>query len=106
MLLYVSVGSPNMCTAYVLLQGFLYMRSTREDNEYAHPLDLVPLVDLNLGKVVHVDMYDKPAQLPPMMVNYHKDLANETTGTPWHSSLKPINITQPEVQGVGNRVLG
>jgi primary-amine oxidase len=76
------------------------MRSTREDNEYAHPLDLVPLVDLNLGKVVHVDMYDQPAQLPAMMVNYHRDLANATTGSAWHSSLKPINITQPEVTRV------
>jgi len=89
-------GTPEGYEGRRLMQGFLYMRSTREDNEYAHPLDLVPLVDLNLGKVIHVDMYDKPAQLPPMMVNYHRDLANETTGTPWHSSLKPINITQPE----------
>jgi len=33
------------------LQGFLYVRSCKADNEYAHPLDLCPLVDLNLGKV-------------------------------------------------------
>jgi hypothetical protein len=26
-------------------------------------------VDLNLGKVVHVDMYDEPARMPPMMVS-------------------------------------
>jgi Cu2+-containing amine oxidase len=35
----------------VCVQGFLYMRSCKADNEYAHPLDLCPLVDLNLGKV-------------------------------------------------------
>jgi hypothetical protein len=28
---------------------------------YAHPLDLVPLVDLNLGKVINIECYDKPA---------------------------------------------
>lgn len=27
-----------------------------------------PLVDLNLGKVIHVDMYDEPARMPPMLV--------------------------------------
>ena len=29
---------------------------------YAHPLDLLPLVDLDLGKVVHIECYDKPAK--------------------------------------------
>lgn len=29
---------------------------------YAHPLDLLPLVDINLGKVVHIECYDKPAK--------------------------------------------
>ena len=50
------------------LQGYLYARACRGDNEYAHPLDLCPLVDLNAGRVVHVDMYDEPARMPPMMV--------------------------------------
>eukprot|EP00878_Enallax_costatus_P044330 GHUV01052842.1.p2 GENE.GHUV01052842.1~~GHUV01052842.1.p2 ORF type:complete len:133 (-),score=18.63 GHUV01052842.1:214-612(-) len=64
----------------MLLQGFLYVRTCKSDNEYAHPLDMCPLVDLNLGKVIHVDMYDEPARMPPMMVNYHRDLAKATTG--------------------------
>lgn len=63
-----------------LLQGFLYVRTCKSDNEYAHPLDMCPLVDLNLGKVIHIDMYDEPARMPPMMVNYHRDLAKATTG--------------------------
>ncbi len=33
------------------MKGFLYVRTCKADNEYAHPLDLCPLVDLNLGKV-------------------------------------------------------
>lgn len=28
-----------------------------------------PLVDLNLGKVIHVDMYDAPAVMPPTLVS-------------------------------------
>jgi hypothetical protein len=39
--------SPSRCA----LQGFLYVRADKCDNEYAHPLDLCALVDLNLGKV-------------------------------------------------------
>jgi hypothetical protein len=38
-------------TARCPRQGFLYVRSCKTDNEYSHPLDLCPLVDLNLGKV-------------------------------------------------------
>lgn len=89
-----------MCAASVaVLQAFLYVRTCKDDNEYAHPLDLVPLVDLNLGRVVHVDMYDQPATMPPLMVNYHKNLAKDTTGVDFRADLKPLNITQPEVCG-------
>jgi hypothetical protein len=34
-----------------------------EDNQYAHPLDLVPLVDLNLKKVVRIDMQRAPPKV-------------------------------------------
>lgn len=27
------------------------------DNQYAHPIDMVPIVDLNLRKVVHIDRW-------------------------------------------------
>lgn len=47
-------------------------------------------------QVIHVDMYDAPARMPPLMVNYHKDLAKATTGQEWRSDLRPINITQPQ----------
>lgn len=50
-------GTPEEFKGRRLMQGFLYVRSSKTDNEYAHPLDLCPLVDLNLGKVVHIDMY-------------------------------------------------
>jgi hypothetical protein len=34
-----------------LIQTFMYRRSSPADNHYAHPLDLVPVVDLDLGRV-------------------------------------------------------
>lgn len=44
-------GTPEEYKGRRLMQGFLYVRSCKADNEYAHPLDMCPLVDLNLGKV-------------------------------------------------------
>ena len=34
-----------------LIQLWLYQRSHVDDNHYAHPIDIVVLVDLNLKKV-------------------------------------------------------
>ena len=45
-----------------LMQGFLYGRLCPGDNEYAHPLDLSPIVDLNQAKVVHIDMAEGEPQ--------------------------------------------
>ncbi len=33
-----------------LIQTWMYNRSHPDDNHYAHPIDFVPLVDLNLKK--------------------------------------------------------
>lgn len=35
-----------------LVQTFLYKRDDAEDNHYAHPIPLLPVVDLNAGRVV------------------------------------------------------
>lgn len=51
-----------------LMQGFLYGRLCPGDNEYAHPLDLSPIVDLNQAKVVHIDMSEgEPQQVRACM---------------------------------------
>lgn len=34
-----------------LIQTWMYERSHPDDNHYSHPIDFVPLVDLNLKKV-------------------------------------------------------
>ncbi len=43
-----------------IMQGFIYGRTCPGDNEYAHPLDLCPIVDLNEMRVVHIDMAEGP----------------------------------------------
>lgn len=34
-----------------VIQLFMYLRNHPDDNHYAHPLDFVPVADLNLKKV-------------------------------------------------------
>eukprot|EP00884_Botryococcus_braunii_P003392 jgi/Botrbrau1/13053/Bobra.0187s0015.1 len=76
-----------------LIQTFMYLRSSPDDNHYAHPLDFVPVVDLNLRKVVHVDKpYKSPPEIPSRDMNYHRSLF----GGPWRSDLKPLDVVQPE----------
>jgi Cu2+-containing amine oxidase len=56
----------------------------------------IPFHTLMYPQVIHIDMYDKPAAIPPVDVNYHTQLARETTGQAWRNDLQPINITQPK----------
>ncbi|KAG2486353.1 hypothetical protein HYH03_014934 [Edaphochlamys debaryana] len=85
-----------------LMQGFLYLKlAGRYDNEYAHPIDMVPIVDLNQGKVVHIDMYDTPSRVPTALVNYHPDLLGPGSGPgggpfPWREDIKPLHVVQPQ----------
>ena len=54
-----------------MIQTFLYLRSSPNDNHYAHPIDLVPVVDLGTKQVITCDMYEEPAKVPDVDVNYH-----------------------------------
>ena len=45
-----------------LVQTFLYQRvdgDNLEDNHYAHPIDILPVVDLNTQTVVRIDGLDR-----------------------------------------------
>ena len=86
-----------------LIQTFLYQRmlnlGTLEDNHYAHPIDIVPVVDLNTKKVVRIDgMERQPPKIPDLHVNYHKNLLsmNSYLERDWRKDpLKELNIIQP-----------
>jgi len=94
-----------------LVQTFLYQRQLGdglEDNHYAHPIDILPVVDLNARKVVHVDGIDENADdsstklrlpIPTQSVNYHRDLlsTNSYLQSTWrHDTLKALNVVQPD----------
>mmetsp|Transcript_39335 Transcript_39335/g.87541 ORF Transcript_39335/g.87541 Transcript_39335/m.87541 type:complete len:691 (-) Transcript_39335:902-2974(-) len=76
-----------------LMQGFLYARHCPGDNEYAHPIDLSPIVDLNERCVVHIDMMKgQVPKVPAACSNYHRDLQDK----PFRGDIKPLHIVQPQ----------
>lgn len=84
------------CTAKCWLSVILSACSP-DDNQYAHPLDLLPMIDLNLKQVVRIDKHSSGVpDIPADDHNYHKDLVKE----PWRSDIKPYNVVQPEVRAL------
>ena len=94
-----STGKPRR-----LVQTFLYARMEgggMEDNHSAHPIDLVPIVDLNSGTVVRIDGIDRvpPPEIPKLSVNYHRDLVktNSYLPTSWREDrLRELSVVQPD----------
>ncbi|CBN75262.1 amine oxidase [Ectocarpus siliculosus] len=82
-----------------LVQTFLYMRDDADDNHYAHPLDMLPVVDLNAQKVVHVDKQVAAPKVPKGSVNYHRNKVASNTYLPTRfrsDPPRPLEITQPD----------
>lgn len=83
-----------------LVQTFLYYRADLDDNHYAHPLDMLPIVDLNAGCVVKIEgMQRAVPTIPGKSVNYHRNKlsSNSYLQTMWRSDLlTPLEINQPE----------
>lgn len=86
-----------------MVQTFLYYRANGKDlecNHYAHPIDIVPVVDLNEQKVVTINGVDRqpPPSIPSLAVNYHRNLIHENSylETKWRSDVaKELNVVQP-----------
>jgi primary-amine oxidase len=86
-----------------LVQTFLYHRQHGEgleDNHYAHPIDIVPVVDLNARKVVTINGMDRPPrEIPTASVQYHRDLlsTNSYLESSWRQErLAALDVVQPE----------
>ena len=86
-----------------LVQTFLYQRmegGDLEDNHYAHPIDILPIVDLNSRSLVKIEGLERPPpRIPESSVNYHRDLVktNSYLQTMWRSdTLKALDIVQPD----------
>lgn len=86
-----------------LVQTFLYLRmygEGMEDNVYSHPIDIVPVVDLNARKVVTINgMSRPPPKIPTASVQYHRNLVstNSYLETQWRQErLATLDIVQPD----------
>jgi primary-amine oxidase len=86
-----------------LVQTFLYHRvhgEGFEDNHYAHPIDIVPVVDLNARKVVTINGLDRPPpKIPTASVQYHRKLVstNSYLQTNWRNeTLESLDVVQPD----------
>lgn len=77
----------------------MYYKACPDDNEYAHPMDLCPVVDLNQRRVIHIDAYDTAPQVPMQAANYHRALLTK----PFRKAAKPWKVIQPEVRPGGYR---
>jgi primary-amine oxidase len=76
-----------------LIQVFCYLRLVPDDNEYAHPLDILPLVDLLSERVISVEKYEHAPPVPRGdNGNYHEKLVT----LPFRTDLKPLHVTQPQ----------
>lgn len=75
----------------------MYYKDSPDDNEYAHPMDLCPVVDLNTQRVIHIDAYDAPPDIPKQAANYHRSLLTK----PFREAPKPFKVVQPEVSKSG-----
>lgn len=83
-----------------LVQTFLYLRDDADDNHYAHPLDILPVVDLNSETIVAIEGLERePPKIPDLSVNYHRSKlsSNSYLGKePRKEKLAPLHITQPD----------
>ena len=61
------------------------------DNAYSHPIDLLPLVDLNLGKVVRIDMQ----KLPPKVTRAGGAVAGGQGGEACQCSERVSGLCNP-----------
>lgn len=79
-----------------LQQGLAYWRSAKVDNQYAHPLDFVVVIDTEREEVLRVDIKGHNGQrvLPPKA--NHNFLPQFIEHDYLASRLKPLNITQPD----------
>ncbi|CUM63485.1 uncharacterized protein PRCAT00001061001 [Priceomyces carsonii] len=85
-----------------LQQALMYWRSDEDDSQYSHPLDFCPIVDMNIGKVIYIDIPNrrrkvskhKHSSYQPKHIKEKFGTAENPSG--FRNDAKPINITQPE----------
>ena len=76
------------------IQCFVYVRASPDDNFYAHPLDVVIVVELQTKKVIQWWHHKANPIIPTLNSNFHTKLVDQERG--WRTGLKPLNVVQPE----------
>ena len=75
-----------------LSHAFCWVKSSDNDNLYAHPIEgLHPVIDIKTLEVIRVDDYGMMA-VPKADVNYDREFSSE----PPRADLKSIDVQQPE----------
>ncbi|KAJ1551304.1 hypothetical protein HK096_001532, partial [Nowakowskiella sp. JEL0078] len=90
-----SVGYIPEYEGYRIVQVFMYVKMHEDDNQYAHPLDFLPLVDLISKKVVKIE-YLPERKLAPVKVPLKEHNYMEKFQPKLSTTLKPLDIIQPE----------
>ncbi|CAO3701876.1 unnamed protein product [Rhizopus stolonifer] len=90
-----------------MMQALMYMRTCEDDNQYAHPLDFVPIIDVGKMQVISVERikprdskFTRPI-IPQANHNFLPEFIGEEN---YRKDVKPIIIQQP--QGVSFTVTG
>ncbi|KAI8097629.1 copper amine oxidase [Halteromyces radiatus] len=82
-----------------LMQGVMYARTSMDDNQYAHPLDIFPIYDVNTQQVIEIG-YGVPKgskyERPTIPLTNRQYLPEQLGKENLRHDLKPIDITQPE----------
>ncbi|GAA5805841.1 copper amine oxidase [Helicostylum pulchrum] len=90
-----------------IMNALLYTRTSEEDNQYAHPLDFVVVVDVNKLEILTIERTQPRsskftrATIPQQNHNFLPKFMNEQD---YRQDIKPIIIQQPE--GVSFTVKG
>jgi primary-amine oxidase len=78
-----------------LQQGLAYWRASGVDNQYAHPLDFVVVVDTEREEVLRVDVRRVDGKRVPVPKKSHNFLPQFIQDDYLTDRLKPLDITQP-----------
>ncbi|KAI9323500.1 copper amine oxidase [Dichotomocladium elegans] len=82
-----------------LVQALLYMRTSPDDNQYAHPLDFNPLYDINEKRVIDIIISKRrnsKFERPVIPRENHHFLPEHLGEDNLRKDIKPIQIVQPQ----------
>jgi primary-amine oxidase len=79
-----------------LQQGLAYWRSSKFDNQYAHPLDFTVVIDTEKEEVLRIDVRRVDGKRVPVPRDSHNFLPEFIQDSYNTTRLKPVDITQPQ----------